>query len=278
MAKLMLMPSSKVLDYDVDAFLLGIEKLSVNMQVYFSLDEIMNLKTDKEIFINLNKNMHKDDLEQLEVVLRKLEKLNIKGVFFYDLSVLNLVRKFNLKLDLVFAQEHALTNYETINYWYNEGVSYAQISSEICMNEIKEIINNTKSKLIVPLLGYFPMFVSRRHLIQNYLDFFKLNDKSNINYIEKEGKTYPIIDEGVTTVYTNAYMNGIKEYQELKDVIDYALINSFLIGDEKISKIINLFKTVSFECIDEYNKEISNILDSNTDTFFLHKETIYKVK
>lgn len=277
MTKLMYIPNKKELNNDVDAYLLGIENLSVNMPIYFTLEEIKNIKSDKEIFISLNKNMHSNDLSLLEETLIELSKLNIKGVFFYDIGVLNIVKRLNLNIKLVLSQEHLTTNYETINFWYNEGVEYAQIAEEIKEEEIINIKNNTKSKLIVPILGYFPMFVSRRHLKENYLRQFNLKDNSKINYIEKENKIYPIVDEKVTTVYTSSYLNGIREYLDFeKENIEYVLINGFLLKEE--NKIINMFKTVTNENVEEYNNEISNILDNNIDTFFLHKDTIYKVK
>lgn len=277
MTKLMYIPNKKELNNDVDAYLLGIENLSVNMPIYFTLEEIKNIKSDKEIFISLNKNMHSNDLSLLEETLIELSKLNIKGIFFYDIGVLNIVKRLNLNIKLVLSQEHLTTNYETINFWYNEGVEYAQIAEEIKEEEIINIKNNTKSKLIVPILGYFPMFVSRRHLKENYLRQFNLKDNSKINYIEKENKIYPIVDEKVTTVYTSSYLNGIREYLDFqKENIEYVLINGFLLKEE--NKIINMFKTVTNENVEEYNTEISNILDSNIDTFFLHKDTIYKVK
>lgn len=277
MTKLMLIPNEKELDDDVDAYLLGIENLSVNMQVYFTLEEIKKLKTDKEIFISLNKNMHSKDIGILKKTLIELSKINIKGIFFYDIGVLNIVKELKIDIPLVCAQEHMTTNYETINFWYENKVEYTQLSEELKEEEIIKIKKNTKSKLIVPLFGYFPMFVSRRHLKENYLKQFNLNDKSKINYIEKENKIYPLVDEKVTTVYTNAYLNGIKEYVNLKD-IEYALINSFLIEKEKIKKIIKLFKNANENNKQEYYQEISNILDNNVDTFFLHKDTVYKVK
>ena len=277
MTKLMYIPNKKEITSDVDAYLLGIKDLSVNMPVYFTLDEIKNISTEKEVFISLNKNMHSNDLSLLEETLIELSKLNIKGIFFYDIGVLNIVKKLNLNIPLVWAQEHMTTNYETINFWYNEGVEYTQVSEEIKEEEIINIKHNTKSKLIVPILGYFPMFVSRRHLKENYLSEFSLKGDSKINYIEKEGKIYPIVDENVTTVYTSSYLNGIKEFLNFKkENIEYVLINGFLLKEE--DKIINMFKTVTNENVEEYNNEISNILDNNIDTFFLHKDSIYKVK
>ena len=281
MTKIILIPNKKMLDVNCDAFLLGIKDLSVNMNEYFTLEEIKQIlkTTNKEIFISLNKNMHSKDLEKLEETLIELEKLDIKAVMFYDIGVLNIVKKLKLKLNLIWGQEHLTTNYETINYWLDKGINYTLVSSEINEREIINIKNNTKSKLIIPILGYLPMFVSRRHLVDNYLKQFNLNDKSKINYIEKEGIIYPIIDEDVTTVYTNAYINGIKEYLEFKkNNIEYVLINSLLIDEKNIEKIINMFKTITEETKEEYEEKINNILNNNTDTFFIHKETIYKVK
>ena len=279
MTKLMLMPSNKNFNYDCDAYLIGIDGLSVNMPIYFSLDEVRNLACCEELFVSLNKNMHSNDLAVLESTLKELSKLNIKGVFFYDIGVLNIVKRLNLNLNLVWAQEHMTNNYESINYWYKEGVSYTLVSEEISENEIISIKHNTSSKLIVPILGYFPMFVSRRHLVQNYLDYFDLEDDSKINFISKEGKVYPIVDSSVTTVYTSSYLNGVKEYVNFKkENIDYVLLNSFLIDEAKINEILNMFRSADDCNKDEYFSSISNILDHNIDTFFLHKESIYKVK
>lgn len=59
------------------------------------------------------------------------------------------------------------------------------------------------------VFGYIPMFTSRRHLIQNYLDTFNLHSK-NKNTIRKEGKSYPINDTNLgTTVYSNYILNAV---------------------------------------------------------------------
>lgn len=279
MTKILFIPNEKKLDYNVDAYLIGVKDLSVNMPIYFEIEEIKNLKTDKEIYISLNKNMHSTDLKKLKETLIELNKLKINGILFYDIGILNQAKKLNIKHKLILAQEHMNNNYESIKFWEKQGINMNYIPEELTLKEIINIKKNTTNELIIPILGYFPMFTSRRHLIKNYLKQFNLKDTSKINYIEKEGKIYPIIDENVTSVYTCSYLNGIKEFIELKkENIDYVLINSFLIEQEKIKKIINMFKTITEEKKEEYFEEINSILNNNVDTFFLHKETIYKVK
>ena len=194
MTKLMLIPSDKNFDYNCDSYLIGIDGLSVNMPIYYSIDEVESLSSSKEIFVSLNKNMHSSDLELLESILVRLSKLDIKGVFFYDIGVLNMVKRLGLNIPLVWAQEHMTNNYMSVNFWKSKGVDYTLLSEEISFKDIIDIKNNSDCGLIVPIFGYFPMFVSRRHLKKNYLDRFDLSDDSSINYITKEGFTYPIVD------------------------------------------------------------------------------------
>lgn len=278
MTKLMLIPSDKSFNYNCDSYLIGIDGLSVNMPIYFSIDEVEDLSFSNEIFISLNKNMHSSDLELLENVLVRLSKLDIKGVFFYDIAVLSIVKRLKLNIPLVWAQEHMTNNYMSVNFWKDKGVEYTLLSEEISSKDIIDIKKNSDSKLIVPIFGYFPMFVSRRHLKKNYMDRFNLSDDSKINFITKEGFTYPIVDSSVTTVYTNSYLNGIKDFVSFSDSgIDYVLLNSFLTGD-KINKVLNMFKSVNEDNKEEYFDSLSEMFDDNVDTFFLHKESIYKVK
>lgn len=281
MSKILIIPNTKQLKYNVDGYILGIENLSVNMPIYFNINEVKEIiknNPKKEIFISLNKNMFNEDLDYLKEILLELNNLDIKGVLFYDLAILNLKEKLNLKYDLVWNQEHLVTNYETINYYYNFNVKYACLSNEITLREILEIKENTDSKLMIMLFGYIPMFTSKRHLVNNYLETFNINDNSKINYIEKEDKTYPIIDDNIgTTVYNSHILNGIEEYLKIKEHnIDYIILNSFEINDDDFIKIIDLFKNVNSDNIEQYKSEIEEMCKT-TDTAFLHKETVYKV-
>lgn len=279
MGKIITIPSSieeidKTIDL-VDGFIIGIEDMCVNSNFNISDLDILNTIKDKDIFINMNKNFHNNELSKVRELLIKLNDYNIKGVLFYDIGLFNIYKELDLNYDLVISQEHSITSYNTINYWNNKGISYAHISSDITFNEVEKIINNSKSKLMINLFGYLPMFVSKRHIVKNYLDYFKLNDDSKINYMEKEDKVYPIIDNSIATeVYSNNILNGIK-YSLIN--IDYIILNSFNIELDKFISIIKMFKSVNKENIDEYNDKINSMF-TNVDNGFLEQKTIYKVK
>ena len=250
-------------DY-IDAYLVPLKDLSINYIHTFTIDEIRKIKElNKEVFVIINKNIHNNELSFLKDTLKKVRELNINGIIFYDIALVNLKKKLNLNIPLVWNQEHLTTNYGTINYWYEKGVKYTYLSSELTKREIDEIRTNTKAKLFVNVFGYIPMFTSRRHLVNNYLETFDLKENQNKNTIKKEGKTYPINDTSLgTTVYSDYILNAVElDFNN----IDYLVFNSNLIDETEFKNIL------------KNNKEKK---DNNfpKETGFLYKETIYKVK
>ena len=259
----------------VDGSIIGIKDMSVNANMY--IENLSILKDiNKDIFISLNKNMHNSDLDKLKAILIELNNYNVKGVLYYDIAVLSIYNELDLNYELVWAQEHLTTNYNTINYWNSFGVKYTYVSSDITEEEIIDISENTKSKLIVNLFGYLPMFVSKRHIVNNYLEYFNLNDDSSVNYMEKENKTYPIIDNDIgTSVYSANILNGIKT--SLNIAVDYIVLNSFCIEIDKFISVIEMFKSVNKDNVFDYENKINNMFE-NVDNGFLNTKTIYKVK
>ncbi len=269
MSKILVIPSSSQdLQLDADGFILGVDSLSVNVSKTFDIDTIIDyvLKNpNKDIFVSLNKNMHNSDLEHLKETMLKLNNINIKGVLYYDISVVNLHKKMNLNYDLVWSQEHSTTNYFTCEYWHSKGVKYAYLSSEITIEEIKEIKTQTDMKMLVNIFGYLPMFVSKRPLVDNYLKTFNIKDNSKIHYVKDKNNIYPLTYNNSTCLYSRYVLNGIEEVDELKD-IEYLVLNSFLIDDFK--RILEGFK----------NNDSTYINSKYSNKGFLYKETIYKVK
>ena len=278
MTKKIIIPSSKkqiedLMNY-VDGFIIGLKDMSVNLPTYFNLFEIKEIsellhKNKKELFVSLNKNMHNNDLEYLKEVLLEFEKYHINGIIYYDVGIINLKQELKLKKDLVFSEEHAVTNFATINYWNNMGAKYAYLSNEITLNEIIDIHKNSNSKLFVQVFGYVPIFV--RKLITNYKKYFNIKNDSELYFIEKEEKKYPILEDKYTTqVYADYILSAIEEIEKLKqENIEYVVYNSFNINEEIFDYIIKREKIT--------DKEIQKLLN-NVDKGFLYKETIYKVK
>ena len=259
-----------------DGVILSIDKYSVNSRYTLSIDEIkdiIKIIPDKEVFISINKNIENNELDEVESILVSLNELNIKGVLYGDVALVTYKDKLNY--DLVWAQEHLVTNYETINYWCDLGIKYAYLSSDLNINEISIIARNAKSKLMVNLFGYNSMFVSKRHIVKNYLKNFNIKDNSKIHYMKKEGKIYPIVDANYTYVFANNIFNGIKEYYNMD--VDYYVVNGFLIDNEKLTKVLSIIGNITKENVEDYALQVMDSF-ANIDTGFLYKDVVSKVK
>ena len=259
-----------------DGVILSIDKYSVNSRYALSINEIkdiIKIIPNKEVFISINKNIENNELDELESILLSLNELNIKGVLYSDVALVTYKDKLNY--DLVWAQEHLVTNYETINYWHDFGVNYAYLSSDLNINEISIITKNTDVKLMANIFGYQSMFVSKRHIVKNYLNNFNIKDNSKIHYMKKEGKTYPIIDSNYTYVFANNIFNGIKEYYNMD--VDYYVVNGFLIDNEKLTKVLSIIGNITKENVEDSSLQVMDIF-TNIDTGFLYKDVVSKVK
>ena len=259
----------KNLETYYDGIIIGVKDLSINVNLYLTVDEINNLNIDKEIFVALNKNMHNNDLETLEATMKSLK--NINGILYYDAAVVAIYNEINPIYDLVWSQEHMTTSSVTCNYWEEKGAKSVYLSGDITLEEILNIRNSTDMKLIVPIFGYLPMFVSKRHLVKNYLECFNIKDNSKIYYLEKNDQKYPILDNDLTSVYSANILSSIDAFKTLEENnIDYVTFNSFNINDSDFKEVLKIYSGKSSKKVEE--------IFSNLDTGFLYKETYYRVK
>ncbi|MDD3341241.1 MAG: U32 family peptidase [Bacilli bacterium] len=286
MTELTVIPSGieqiKRLKNKINTIILGIKGYSVNFEKEYTLEEIKQIRTifTGTIFIAMNKNILNSEIEEAEKILKELDTLSIKGILFYDLSLLYLQKQNHYSYDFIWAQEHFTTNYATINYYAKEGVKGALISSDITLNEIVEIKEQAKCYLMTTVFGYLPMFASKRHLVDNYKKVFQLEEGQGKHFIERKDEKYRIVDntEG-TYVYSNKILNGAKEYITLrKHNMEYAILNSFGIADDIFEEVIALFQNITEENQEVYKEKIDALCENNTTSGFFEKETIYKVR
>ena len=262
--------------------LFGLKDLST-YENEITLEELKDIK-DKEVFLAIDKNIFNSDLELLENTLKRIDKYNIAGIFFYDLAVLNLAKKYNVKTPLIWNQNFLVTNYKTCNFYQKEGITGAVLSSEITISEVEEIAKNTKLNLFLNIFGYQLMAISKRNLITNYFKYLKLENDKQTNYIIEKNNKYPVIEEKIgTKFYTKDILNGIRYINKLKQAnIKYLILDDNLIDQKVFEEVASIYEesianNLTDEQLLEKEEKIKKLLP-NTSTLFLDKKTIYKVK
>ncbi len=265
----------------VNHFIVGLKGFNVSSPLELDIDEISDLlKEDNDInlFVSLDKNIFNSELGDLKNNLFKLSKLNIKAVLFYDLSILNIVRENNLSLDLVWNQTHMVTNYNTCNYYYNKGVKYGYISSELTCEEIMEINKNSSMDFMVFIVGYPSLSHTRRSLLSNFYRVNDVKDKEKEILISERDKKFLIKENYTgTTIFGGEIVNGIDFIDKfMESGVSYLVLSDYKMDEDIFIKVL--------ECIVKYvnNKDLK-LLDEvklliGNNTHFFNKKTIYKVK
>ena len=264
----------------VDGIILALDNYSVESIVSFSLNEIKEIRknTDKEIFVKVNKNLMNDDIDAIKNILIELDKIGINGVFFYDLAILELKRELNLKLDLVWNQTHMVNNYKTCDYYYSKGVKYALLGKEITLEEIIEIIKNSKITSMVEVVSKPSVAFSKRKLITNYYKDLGKDRSSELIITEKVTNSNYLLreDSNGTSFYLDIVTNGTGVIKELYEAgCEYIIFREFGVDDFK-ELVSDTTKYIKGNCMDtSYVSKYKKLGDS---TNFFFKKTIYKVK
>lgn len=262
------------------AFIFGLENFSINYPVVTisEIKKVIEENPNTEIFISMNKTIFNSELSSLEKILLELNTIPIKGVLFYDLSILSIYHKHKFNYDLVWHQTHMVTNYNTCNYYYDKGVRYGILASEITKDEMIEIKKRTKMKLFTYLIGHSIMAHSKRKLLTNYYESMNQDYDHTPKIIEEKDKRYIITEtKDGTCILEGNIMNGTSYLQELNDAgIDYGIIDGNHISDILLEKLISLVNDILEKNSTSSMQEIIHLIGN--DTGFFNKKTIFKVK
>ena len=266
-----------------NSFIIGLKEFSINY-LEFSINEIKELLEkypNIELFVSINKNIFNNEINLLKEYLVELNSLPIKGVLFYDIAILSIVKDENLSINLIWHQTHMVTNYNTCNYYYDKGCKYAYLASEITVDEIKEIKENSKIGLMAFGFGYPIVSFSKRKLLSNYASFNNLTLDGNYQVITSGNSEKYFVKEnshGTSILYGNM-LNGIKPMSDLINILDYFILDEQLVEHSLFIKVLDIYNKLLIGEIDAFdaNNSIYELTNSD-DTIFYYKKTIYKVK
>lgn len=267
---------------NINCFLLPIKDFSVESVNFFSIDEIKSIKNkypNLSLFVSINKNISNDDIEDVKNILLELDKLQITGVFYYDICLVKLKSDMNLSFDLVWDQSHMVTNYKTCDYYYNNGVKYALLSKEITLEEILEIIEKTAITPIVEVLSHPSVAFSKRHLVRNYYSDLGKDTKDEIVIKEKvSGNSYYVVDgDNGTNFLKKDIVQACSFLDKLMDGgLKYCLLREDFIEHDTFLKIIDIINNSIDYSFEEFVDDIEELVGK--DYGFLFKKTIYRVK
>lgn len=264
-----------------DGIILPLKGFSVESVCYFTYEEIEKIvKTSKcEVFVKINKNFMNEEIDSLTEILKKLDGLGVKGVFFYDLAVLELKKELSLSIDLVWNQTHMVNNYKTCDYYHSKGVRYALLGKEITLEEIKEICSKSKISSMVEVVSRPSVAFSKRKLVTNYYCDLGESGSSELVITEKvSGDQYHLIeDENGTSFFLDTITNGTSIINDLYSVnVEYIIMREYGLENIFSELVTDTMDYIHNSCVN--NNYVLKYKKLGDYTNFLFKKTIYRVK
>ena len=265
---------------NVDGIILPLENYSVESILSYSISEIKEIvkKVPYKVFIKLNRNLWNEDIPNIKKILIDLDNLNIAGIFFYDLAILQLKKELHLKTPLIWNQTHMVNNWKSSNYYYEKGVEYALLGKELTLEEILEINKKSKIKCMVEVVRKPSIAFSRRKLLSNFYQDLDKPKEANLIITEKVSNLTIDVSENIhgTSFFSSVITNGTSIIKNLYEAnVPFIIMREY--GIDCFQELVNDTKEyISNSCRDENYVVKYQKLGDNTNFFF--KKTIYRVK
>ncbi|MDH3974003.1 MAG: U32 family peptidase [Deltaproteobacteria bacterium] len=95
------------------------------------------------LYVTVNIFFHNQDLEGLEEYLLFLNKIEVHAVIISDPGVLALARKLIPEMEVHLSTQANTTNWRSVAFWKDQGVSRINMARELSLGEIKEVREKT---------------------------------------------------------------------------------------------------------------------------------------
>lgn len=262
--KFIILPNKKELklyeEYNFNNFILPLKNYSIGFDVYFEIDEINELSNKHNIYVMINRFLHKD-VEIFRDIYNKFNK-NIKFIV-EDIGLIEIIDKTRI----ILFENHIISNYKAINFLNNLGYDNVVLNNDLTITELEDIINKTNSNLYYFIINRNNIMYSKRKLVSNFNEYYKIkSDNNTYSIVEDVSKETLIVkEEGEeSTVFYSKLFCGNKYIEKLKKLNN--LIINFTDINEIEEKLI----------LDSYDKEnLVNLI--NCDYYFLENDIKYKV-
>lgn len=216
-----------------DGFIIG---SLFSMKFNYSFEEMLDIyervkQHGFKVYISIDTFINESDIKDLYLYLERLNGLQISGIYFNDLAVIEVAKSYGMESLLIFDGGQILTNSLDIESYLSLGINSAVIAREVTMEETLSIIKNCPKKLDMQIYGHVRLSTSKRRFVTNYFKQIKKNfspkNLTNLSLVEEQRDYRLPIMEGEygTTIYSDFIVETIEEFPYLYKVIKRGIID-----------------------------------------------------
>ncbi len=260
-------------------FIVGVDGFSMRVDQSFSIEAIKEVITsihqlNGEIWVLMNALLHETELDGALDVFEKLSKLDIDGIMFADLALLNFAKKHQMVEKMIYYPETYTTSYEDTVFFNKIGLKQLVVSREVTLDGIKTMSKGALD-LVVVGHGFLNMFHSRRPLVENYFkhtsdqDAHVVKDKKNLKLVEAtRDEAYPIVqDRAGTHIFRAKPLASFSVIDVLSSCVSTMVIDTLFVDEADVVDIIKDYHNALAK------KPLSRSYDDHDQGFYF-KETV----
>lgn len=182
-----------------------------------------------KVAVYMNRIYTDKELVKAEEYFEFLKENQVEFIYYNDPAIYMIAESYDMVERLVYEPDTLMTNSRDMQFVLDQGIHHCVLSTEITLDEMKEICKNVQGKTEAILFGYLNMSYSKRHLIQNYCDELGITntcvDKMDCVLIEstREGKMPIMEDAQGTHIFTDYVLDAFDEMEVLKEVGIHAI-------------------------------------------------------
>jgi len=161
--------------YGADAVYIGGYKYSLRANATnFTLEEMKEAcsfahNLGKKVYLTVNIVFHNEETKDIYEYIDDVVKTGIDAIIVSDPFVINYITENYKDVEVHVSTQNSTSNYETVNFFKNQGVKRVVPARELSKEEIKEIIDKTGLDIEVFIHGAMCTFYSGRCTLSNYL-------------------------------------------------------------------------------------------------------------
>ncbi|MBD8498934.1 peptidase U32 family protein [Paenibacillus arenosi] len=160
--------------YGADAVYIGGQKYGLRSNAdNFSFEEMREgvefaNKYGAKVFVATNIYAHNEDIDGLEDYLRKLEEVGISAIIVADPVIIETAQRVAPGLEVHVSTQQSVSNWQTVQFWKNEGAPRVVLARETSMQEIAEIKQQVDVEIEAFIHGAMCSSYSGRCVLSNH--------------------------------------------------------------------------------------------------------------
>lgn len=262
--------------YGADAVFIGGQSYSLRANAdNFSYDQMregVKFAHDRnaKVFVAANIIAHNEDLGGMQEYFKELYNIGIDAVIVADPALIQASKKAAPNLEVHLSTQASTTNWKSVKFWKDEGISRIVLAREVSMREIREIKDKVDVEIEAFIHGAMCIAYSGRCVLSNHMAMRDSNRggcaqscrwkydlfEDGFDFEAHEAKGTPLFEEG-----EEQYTMSPKDLSMLPYIADMIEAGVDSLKVEGRMKSIHYVATVSRAyrlAIDEYFRDPAN--------------------